>query len=260
MCHARGAVLGLRGDLLQHRPKRVIGLRAAARHDAGPVQRALLAARDACADEVDTALAKLLLTTSGVLEVGVAAVDDDIALVQQRGEFLDDRIRRITRLHHDDQAARPFQGRYELFGRVRGHEAPFVAELLDQSVRLRCRAVVHRDRVAVAGEVARQVAAHHREPGDADLRSAAHLSAPAMCRRWWRTGPREAAARPGCRDAQYGYGAAGRPVQRMRMGVGMRLRWRRSGSGSGKAKGRGPGPASGRRPPTLDTSSAAGQH
>ena len=53
------------------------------------VERALLAAGDAHADEVQAVLAQRLLAADGVGEVRVAAVDDDVALVEQRRQLVD---------------------------------------------------------------------------------------------------------------------------------------------------------------------------
>ena len=64
------------------------GLVGAAGHDRRAVQRALLAAGDAGADEVDAGLAHRLLAADRVGEEGVAAVDDDVA----RLEDLDERV------------------------------------------------------------------------------------------------------------------------------------------------------------------------
>ncbi len=172
--HARRTVGRLRRDLLQHRAQRVVRLLGAARHDARPVERALLAAGDAHADEVDPLLAQLALPAPGVREVRVATVDDHVAGLQQRGELLDHRVRRVTGLHHHDQAPRPLQRRDELLRTLARDELPLAAELLDQGARARGRPVVHRHRVAVAGEVAGEVAAHDRETRDADLRCTAH--------------------------------------------------------------------------------------
>ncbi len=176
---ARGTVLRPGGDPLQHRAQGGVRLGGAARHDARAVQGALLAAGDARPDEVDTALAQLLLPATGVLEVGVAAVDDDVAVLQQGRELLDHRVRRFPGLHHDHQAPGALQRGDELLGGVRGDEGPLVTELLHQGVGAGGRAVVHGDGEAVAGEVTGQIAAHHRESGDADLGGAAHLCAPA---------------------------------------------------------------------------------
>src|SRR5438477_559041 len=56
-----------------------LGLSVAARHQRRPPQRALLAARNAGADEVQSLRLQLLLAALRVHEVRVAAVNDDVA-------------------------------------------------------------------------------------------------------------------------------------------------------------------------------------
>src|SRR5215831_2312879 len=82
--HVRAArrAVDLRGDLLEHRPQPLVGLGGPAGHDAGPVQRPLLAAGDAAADEVQAGLAQRGLPAPGVGVVGVAAVHDDVARLE----------------------------------------------------------------------------------------------------------------------------------------------------------------------------------
>lgn len=172
-CEVQGAVGGLGGDLLQQRAEGGVRLLRAAGHDARAEQRALLAARDADAHEVQALLAQFLLPAPGVLEVGVAAVDDDVAGLQQRSELADHGIGGLAGLHHDDQTARALQRVDELLGGLGGHEGALVSELLYQRRGLGGGAVVDGHGEPVAREVAGEVAAHHREAGDADLRRAA---------------------------------------------------------------------------------------
>ena len=99
-----------RGDRLEDRLDRlVVGLAVAAGHDARPVERALLAARDADAEEVDPVLGELGVAALGVAEVGVAAVDHDVAAVQVRGDLVDHGVGRGAGLDHAHQHARPLQ-------------------------------------------------------------------------------------------------------------------------------------------------------
>ena len=46
----------------------------------------------------------------GVLEVRVAAFDDHVAGLEQRGELVDHRVDGVAALDHDDQAAQALQG------------------------------------------------------------------------------------------------------------------------------------------------------
>ena len=97
---AGSAVRNLGADALENglheRPCR----RRATGHHARAVQGTLLAAGNSGAD-VEQALAlDVSGTPGGIGEMGVAAVDDDIALVQEGNEFLDEVIHRLPRLYH----------------------------------------------------------------------------------------------------------------------------------------------------------------
>ncbi|MEV6992659.1 hypothetical protein AB0N87_26175 [Streptomyces sp. NPDC093228] len=52
---------------------------------------------------MDAVLAQGGFTVAGVGEVGIAAVDDDIAGIEQRGAFDDHVVVGLTGLHQDDQ-------------------------------------------------------------------------------------------------------------------------------------------------------------
>ena len=73
------AVVDLGGDGLPDGAYLLVRIAVAAGHERGPPQRALLAARNAGADEVQSFLLQLLLAPLRVHEVGVAAVNDDVA-------------------------------------------------------------------------------------------------------------------------------------------------------------------------------------
>ena len=60
----------------------------------GPLQRPFLAARDARADEQDALLLERSGAPGGVGIVGVAAVDQDVARLEQRRELVDDVVDR----------------------------------------------------------------------------------------------------------------------------------------------------------------------
>ena len=89
-------------DRLDQRP----GLFAAAGHDAGPLQRAFLAAGDAGADEQQALRFDILRAAFGVVKIGVAAVDDHVAGREQRNEVLDELIDRRAGLDHEHHLAR----------------------------------------------------------------------------------------------------------------------------------------------------------
>ena len=120
-----------------------VGGGVAAGHDARPEQRTLLAAGHADTHEADAVRGALLGAAHGVREVRVAGVDDDVALVEQRGELLDHGVHRLARLDHHDDLARGLQRGDEVFGRLTAGERALVAVLLHELRRLRRRPVVH---------------------------------------------------------------------------------------------------------------------
>ena len=166
---ARHAV-DLGRDLLEDRAERLVRLLGAAGHDRRAEQRTLLTAGDARAHEVQALLAQRRLAPDRVREVRVARVHDDVALLQEGHQLVDDRVRGAAGLHHDDDLARPGQRRDEVLDRLGRDEHALVAVVRDQRLGLGVRAVVDRHREAVACKVPGEVAAHHRQPGDTDLR------------------------------------------------------------------------------------------
>src|SRR5690606_7150346 len=92
-----------------------------------------------------------------------------------------------------------------------GDEGALVPVLLDERPRPRGGPVVDRDGVAVPGEVAREVAAHDRQSGDADLGECSHAGGSLRARR---RDVGSLVARPGAgRDRPPGR-PTGRPARR----------------------------------------------
>ena len=93
------------GDGLEERADGVVRLLGASGHDARPLEGALLAAGDAGADEVDPLRPQRRLAPAGVVEVGVAAVEEHVARLQVCGQLGDHGIgRRPCGHHHEDTA------------------------------------------------------------------------------------------------------------------------------------------------------------
>ena len=168
---ARHAV-DVRGDLLEQRTEGLVGLGGPAGHDRRPVQRALLAAGDAGADEVQAAVPHRLLAADGVGVERVAAVDDDVAFFHGVGELVDDGVGRVAGLDHDQHPARFLKRGKEFRDGLAADEVALGAVVGQQRIGLGDRAVVQRDGVAVVGEVARDVGSHHGQAGDPDLSGA----------------------------------------------------------------------------------------
>jgi hypothetical protein len=166
---ARRAV-HLRRDRLEHRSQSQVRLSRAARHDRRAEKRPFLATGHATADEMQAPVTKGGLASPGVHVVGVATVDDDVALVEQRGELFDHRVGARARLHHHDDRPGALQRCHEVDRRLARYEVPLVTVLGHERTGARVRAVVQSDDVPVPGQVAGQVAAHDRQSGNADLR------------------------------------------------------------------------------------------
>ena len=166
---ARLAVGRDRGDRREDRAERLVGLCRAAGHDRRALERALFAARDAGADEVDARGADLGLAADRVVEVRVAAVDDDVARLEALDELGDDGVGALAGLHHDDRRAGLRERGDELVVALGGDE-PGLGVLGGQRVGALGRAVEHRNGVALAArEVAGEVGPHDRESYDADV-------------------------------------------------------------------------------------------
>src|SRR5471032_1258031 len=106
--------------------------------------------------------------------MGVAAVDQDVTLVEQRAQRVDGGVRALAGLDHQQDAARFFKRLDKFFQRVRRHE--FLVGMLGyQLVGFFAAAVVHGYRVAAALDVQRQIASHDGEADNADC-LLAHVS------------------------------------------------------------------------------------
>src|SRR5579871_3616910 len=86
---AAGDAIDLRRHLGQHRCDAVPGFAVAARHHARALERALLAAGNAHADETDLFRFAGLVAAGGVGEERIAAVDDDVARIEMGQELVD---------------------------------------------------------------------------------------------------------------------------------------------------------------------------
>jgi hypothetical protein len=143
---------------------------AAARHERRPVQRALLAARHARSHVQHAALFDEASAADGVGEQTVAAVDENVAGVQQRQQSIDQLIHRPARFHEHDYLARTAEGGDEFLDAARGDEILAAAAASHQVIDARDAAIEHRDAKSLALHVQRQVLAHHGEADEADVR------------------------------------------------------------------------------------------
>ena len=160
---------GDRSDGLEDRAEGLPGFLSAAGHEGRAVERAFLASGHAAADEMQAARADVLLAANSVLEVRVAAVDDDVARLHGVGELVDHRVGRGAGLDHDDRGARALERGDELLNSFRGHEFAFGAVLVDELFRTLVMPVIHGYGVPVMRQVAGEVGAHCRQSDDADV-------------------------------------------------------------------------------------------
>jgi hypothetical protein len=148
-----------------------IGFHSTADHDRRAVARALLTARDAGAGEQQAARAQRAVAPDGIGEARVAAIDDQVARLEQRRQRLDLHIGGLPRLHHQDQRARPPQRADQLLQRDAGrHREALGLVARDELLGPARRPVVDGDAVAMLGDVEREILAHHAEADQADVR------------------------------------------------------------------------------------------
>ena len=83
--------------------------RGTSRHERRTITRAFLTTRNTRTDEKETLSLELLGAANRVWVVRVAAVDDDVALLEVRDELLDESVDSGTSLNEEDDLARALQ-------------------------------------------------------------------------------------------------------------------------------------------------------
>ena len=101
--------------------------------------------------------------------MGVATVDDNVTLIQERDQFLDEVIDRLPGLDHQENLAGTLQRSYEVLQRMRSIEVKALASTFHEMVNLLNRTVIHDDMEALALHVQRQVLTHHRQSYKSDV-------------------------------------------------------------------------------------------
>ena len=177
--HARFAV-HLGGDGLKNRAQGLPGFRSATRHQRRAVERAFLTTGHTATHEVEALSTYFLLTLDGVLEEGVATVDDDVARFEHLFQLRDGRVGRSTGLDHDDGGTRTLQGRGEFLERFGRHEVAFGAMLVHKLLSTRVVTVEQRHRVAMVCQITRQIGAHRGQSNHTNVccLSLIHISEP----------------------------------------------------------------------------------
>jgi hypothetical protein len=104
------------------------------------------------------------------VHLAVAAVDEDVSLVEPRCELINHGIGAAAGLDHHDDLARSLQRGHQVFERRAANQsAGRVRMAVDKGLHLLGGPVVDRDAKAVVGNVEGQILAHYREADEADL-------------------------------------------------------------------------------------------
>src|SRR5690606_17287778 len=141
----------------------------ASRHYRGAGARALLTAGDASADEPQALGAQLAGAARRVVEVGVAAVDDDVTGLEERFQRGDHLIDRLTGLHHQHHAAWSRQSGYQVGQRFEAHDLGAGGRTCYELAGHLGSPVVDTYLVAVIVHVEDQVLAHDRQTDQCDV-------------------------------------------------------------------------------------------
>ena len=135
----------------------------------GGEQGALLPSGDAAAHEVQPTGPNGLLPADGVLEVGIAGINDDVSRLHQVSQVIDHLVGGLPGLDHDDGRARLGQRGHELLQGLGRNEAAFLAMVADEGLGTRIVAVVDCHGIAVPGQVPRQAGTHGGQTHDSDI-------------------------------------------------------------------------------------------
>ncbi len=166
-----GFAVDLGGDRLEDRADPGIGFIRPARHDRGPMPGALLAAGDAGAGEQQAALAQRPVAPDGVRIAGIAAIDDQIARLEQRRQRIDLLVGRLAGLDHRDDRARAADRRDQVLERQAGDQRKALGLVArDERLGPAGGPVEDGGAVTVLGDVEREVLAHDGEADQADVR------------------------------------------------------------------------------------------
>ena len=144
------------------------GFLRAARHDAGAVERTLLAAGYAGAHIHKPGRLHLFGAANGIFKKGIASVNDEVAGGKQRQQLVDHGIHRLAGLYHQHDAARLFQKADEFLQRIAGRNA-FFGHGLHKCFGFGRGPVIYSNFEPVARHVAHQVLAHHGQANQADF-------------------------------------------------------------------------------------------
>ena len=176
----------LRGDRLENIFHQRPGLRIAAGHQARPAAGPFLTAGNPGSDEADPLRLEELRPALGIFELGVSAVDNHVARIQQGEQLLDHRVDRgrlgielglqggdgVLRLDHQHHLAGALELANQLLQRMRpGEMVPLRFGLVggEEIVHLAGGSVKDRHVEPMVDHIEHQVLPHHRQPHQADI-------------------------------------------------------------------------------------------
>ena len=141
----------------------------AARHQAGALERAFLAAGNTRANVEQPACLNFSRAAFGVGVERVAAVDNDIARGEQGSEMGDEVVDRWPSLHHHHDLARSLNRRDEVFQRVAADNIRLFSTMGREGVCDGGGAIVDGDGIAAASDIECEVFAHDRQADQSDI-------------------------------------------------------------------------------------------
>ena len=169
------AVLDLGGDLLEDVLHVRPGGGRAAGHDARAAAGAFFAAGNAGADVEQALGLDVFRAADGVLEEGVAAVDDDVAGFEVREEVLDELVHRLAGLDHEHDAAGLLEQADHFLDGVGADDVGALGFLVEEVVHLRDGAVESGHGEPVVVHVQNQVLAHNGQPNYSNVSFRFHV-------------------------------------------------------------------------------------
>ena len=151
-----------------------------------PAQSSFFAARNARADKQHPFGLEVLRPADGIGKMRVAAVNEDVALVQERKQLLDQFIHRLAGLDHHHDLARTGKRFHEILDRLRSDEVFSLSAPVDESFdnalfHAGNGSVVNGHGKALAFHVERKVFTHHGQSDHPDIRFIFHAVLSTLC-------------------------------------------------------------------------------
>src|SRR5262249_20911844 len=137
-------------DGFPDRANLLIRFLVAARHQGRSPERAFFTAGHTRADQVEALTGKLFLSSNGIHEIGVATIDDNVALLQIRFDLSYGGINSFTRFHQKNDFPRSFQALNETLLVLLAQYGLSLTARVDELIDLIGTAIVDSDGKSVA--------------------------------------------------------------------------------------------------------------